>query len=64
MNLQMEEFGKEKLKSLVQRNEGVSALVLIERILASVSAHVNDASQSDDMTIVLINRLDQRGTGS
>lgn len=62
MNGKMEEFGKEKLKSLVPRNEGISAQELIRRILASVSAHVNDASQSDDMTLVLVNRLDQPGT--
>jgi PAS domain S-box-containing protein len=63
MNEKMEEFGKERLQRLIERTDGGSAAALIERILAGVSAHVHDAMQSDDMTIVLVQRLHADGKG-
>ena len=63
MNGNMEEFGKEKLQNLVQRAEGESAAAVIERILGAVGAHVHDATQSDDMTIVLLQRIYAGGEG-
>jgi PAS domain S-box-containing protein len=56
MNEKMEEFGKERLQGLIQRTDGGCAAALIERILAAVAAHVHDATQSDDMTLVLLQR--------
>jgi sigma-B regulation protein RsbU (phosphoserine phosphatase) len=56
MNERMEEFGEEKLQGVVQRNDGDAAPVLIGKIIAEVSAHVHRASQSDDMTIVFLQR--------
>jgi PAS domain S-box-containing protein len=63
MNEKMEEFGKERLQGLVQRTEGGSAAGLIERILAAVEAHVHDATQYDDMTIVLLQRSRTNSNG-
>lgn len=57
MNEKMEEFGKEKLQRLVQRAEWESAAGLLAHILDAVGSHVHDATQSDDMTIVLLQRL-------
>ena len=57
MNEMMEEFGKTRLQSVLRRAEGEAAAVIIERILDAVGSHVHDATQSDDMTIVLLQRL-------
>ncbi|MCX6133088.1 MAG: PAS domain S-box protein [Ignavibacteriales bacterium] len=64
MNEKMEEFGKEKLQALVQRAQGERSAALIDNIIAAVSAHVRSASQSDDMTIVLVQRLTAADAGT
>lgn len=51
----MEEFGKERLRDLVQRAEGSSAAV-IEKILGAVNSYMYDPLQGDDMTIVFLQR--------
>jgi PAS domain S-box-containing protein len=63
MNGRLEEFGKERLQNLIQRSEEGNAAAMIERILAAVAAHVHDATQSDDMTLVLLQRLPGGGGG-
>ncbi|MFQ5822110.1 MAG: PAS domain S-box protein [Candidatus Heimdallarchaeota archaeon] len=56
MNERMEEFGDEKLREIVQRYSGDSAGTLIEKIIAAVTLHFGDASQNDDMTIIILKR--------
>ncbi len=56
MNDRMEEFGDEKLRKIVQRDNGNSANDVIEKIIAAVNLHFGDASQNDDMTIIILKR--------
>ena len=56
MNERKEEFGDEKLQEIVQRNRGDSARELIDKIIAAANLHFGDASQNDDMTIIIIKR--------
>jgi PAS domain S-box-containing protein len=56
MNDRLEEFGDEKLREIVQRDNGDSATELIEKISAAVNLHFGDASQNDDMTIIILKR--------
>jgi len=57
MNERMEEFGEAKLQDLVQSNSDESSSEVIEKIITAVNRHVGAASQSDDMTIVLLKRI-------
>jgi sigma-B regulation protein RsbU (phosphoserine phosphatase) len=56
MNDQMEEFGDEKLQEIVQLDKGDSATDLIENIIMAVNLHFGDASQNDDMTLIILKR--------
>lgn len=56
MNDRMEEFGDEKLREIVQRDNGDSANESIEKIIAEVNFHFGDTSQNDDMTMVILKR--------
>lgn len=56
MNANMEEFGGEKLQEIVQHNNDDSPDELIEKIIAAVNVHIGAASQSDDMTMILLKR--------
>jgi serine phosphatase RsbU (regulator of sigma subunit) len=57
MNDALEEFGEERVQKVVQYNIKESAGSVVEKIFSAVGAHVNNASQSDDMTVVLLRRL-------
>lgn len=59
MNDALEEFGERRLQKVVQYNIKDTAGSLVEKIFAAVDAHVNSASQSDDMTVVLLRRMHQ-----
>ncbi len=56
MNERMEEFGEERLQEIVQHNSGDSASEIIEKIIAAANLHFGNASQNDDMTIIIIKR--------
>ena len=56
MNERQEEFGDEKLQEIVQHNSGDSARELIDKIIAAANLHFGNASQNDDMTIIIIKR--------
>jgi serine phosphatase RsbU (regulator of sigma subunit) len=56
-NMTMEEFGDERLKDLAVAHRGEGAAELIERITAEVKAFCGEASQFDDMTIVVVRRV-------
>jgi serine phosphatase RsbU (regulator of sigma subunit) len=56
MNKRMEEFGDEKLREIFQRDNGDSANESIEKIIAAVNLHFGDASQNDDMTMIILKR--------
>jgi sigma-B regulation protein RsbU (phosphoserine phosphatase) len=49
-------FGEQRLSRIVSRNSGETAEHLIEIIFDAVKLHVGEASQSDDMTAVVVKR--------
>ncbi len=56
MNERKEEFGDKRLQEIVQHNSGDSARELIDKIIAAANLHFGNASQNDDMTIIIIKR--------
>ena len=58
MNENMEEFGDEKLKEIVQNDNAASASKSIEKITAAVNLHFGDNPQNDDMTMIILKRND------
>jgi PAS domain S-box-containing protein len=56
MNKRMTEFGDEKIKKIFKSNLDISANNLIEKIFSSVNKHFGDASQNDDMTMIVLRR--------
>ena len=56
MNDNHQEFGEEKLISIVKSNQNPKAKELIEKIVAEVRVHSNKVEQSDDITLLAIKR--------
>lgn len=50
------EFGEERLRQTINKYRGVSSTDLVEKIIQDVQTHVAGASQSDDITIVIVQR--------
>lgn len=57
MNLQEEEFGEERLIETIQSNLNLGAKELVEKIIDNVKAHSINAEQSDDITIMVVKRV-------
>jgi len=57
MNMDNEEFGEERLTSLVKENSGQSANQLLNTIIESVQKFAGNKPQIDDMTVVIIKRV-------
>jgi phosphoserine phosphatase RsbU/P len=51
-----EEFGEERLASLLSAGSADAAAQLIDRIVAAVRTHAGELSQMDDMTLLVIRR--------
>jgi sigma-B regulation protein RsbU (phosphoserine phosphatase) len=58
MDANLEEFGAERLETIFQNSIVDSAASLMEKIFSAVSSHVGDAPQSDDMTVVVLRRIE------
>ena len=56
MNEKDEEFGEEKLLAVLKKNIKSTAEILIEKVSDAIKAFVQDVSQSDDITIVVIKK--------
>lgn len=56
-------FGEERLIEIVQRHRSNGARVIHAEILSAVVDHAGGAPQSDDVTLVVIKRLDRSGVG-
>lgn len=56
MNKHEELFGEERLFNVLRERRDGSATQLVEHILRSVKSHSFDVPQTDDMTLVVINR--------
>ncbi len=54
MDIDEEEYGEEKLYALIKKNVEFSAEDLFDSILEDVNKHVNNAPQSDDVTLMVI----------
>ena len=56
VNTVQEQFGEGRLTAVIGDYENLSAIELVDRIIASVKAHVGDTPQLDDMTLVVVKR--------
>ena len=57
MNENNEEFGEEKLISIIKSNQDLKAKDLIDKIVTEVKAHSSKVEQSDDITLMVIKRI-------
>lgn len=55
-NIDDEEYGEENLLSIIKDSLSLDAEKIIENVFESVRSHVQDAPQSDDITIVVIKK--------
>lgn len=51
-----QEFGEEHLLGVIERHRHLDAAGLLDAVVEAVRAHVGDAPQSDDMTMVVVKR--------
>jgi serine phosphatase RsbU (regulator of sigma subunit) len=58
MNHRREEYGKERLASLLSESRQQTSVQIVQRVIDSVNAHVGDADPHDDITVCVIKRLD------
>ena len=56
MNINYEEFGEEKLISIVKSSQDLKVKELIEKIVTEVRVHSSKVEQSDDITLLAIKR--------
>lgn len=56
MNNTNEEFGEEKLLSILKSNVNLTAKELIDKIVSEVKTHSSKVEQSDDITLMVIKR--------
>lgn len=56
MDISSEEYGEENLLSIIKNSLSLDAEKIIENVFESVRSHVQDAPQSDDITIVVIKK--------
>lgn len=57
MSKDMEEFGDETLRTLLQSNRSLSAHLLLESVRDEILAFTEGAQQSDDITMLIVRRL-------
>jgi sigma-B regulation protein RsbU (phosphoserine phosphatase) len=58
LNPEDREFGEENLMRIIEKNQNQSSRNLIDTIINTVTEHTGDALQCDDMTMMVIKRLD------
>jgi PAS domain S-box-containing protein len=56
MNERMTEFGDEKIKRVIKSNLNKSSNEIIEGLFSTVNKHFGNASQNDDMTMIVLQR--------
>ncbi len=57
MNPSAEQFGRERLCSVIAESRRAGASVILEKILDAVRLHAGTAPQHDDVTIVVVRRM-------
>lgn len=55
-NAQKEELGVERLKTIVSSQTGKDSRQVVEAVKAAISDFVGEEEQSDDITMLVINR--------
>jgi sigma-B regulation protein RsbU (phosphoserine phosphatase) len=61
VNAAGERFGEDRLRVVLEAHRGHPPDVVQERILAAVRDHAGDTPQADDMTLVIVRRMDDAG---
>jgi sigma-B regulation protein RsbU (phosphoserine phosphatase) len=61
MNPVYEQFGRDNLLGMIREHRHLSADALVERIVGMVRHHAGTAPQSDDITLVVVRRVDPAG---
>lgn len=56
MNSNLDQFGEERLQTIIRDNRTASPNEIIEKIISAVRAHAGDQPQSDDMTLIVLKR--------
>ena len=57
MNANEEEFGEERLIATLMKNRDCSSDTLVEKIIQAVNFHAGNTPQSDDITLVMAQRV-------
>lgn len=52
-----EEYGEDRLQTLLRENRGLAVSKIMEKIFAEVRSHTGCAEPGDDMTLVLVKRI-------
>ncbi len=58
VNKSDEPFGVERLASVVRKHASEPAIILVEKVVTAVNTHAGDAPQLDDVTLVVIKRVE------
>jgi sigma-B regulation protein RsbU (phosphoserine phosphatase) len=58
MNSDREQFGDQRLNETIIRHKDDSAEAIIDAIIATVREHVGSAPQMDDITLVVVKRVE------
>lgn len=58
VNVLDEQFGEERLLAVIKEDWQASAAELVERVLAAVQQHAGTAPQADDMTLMIVRRIE------
>ena len=56
-NLSDEQYGAERLASIVEKHLGEPASIIVDHIIEAVNAHAKGAAQLDDITVVVVKRV-------
>jgi sigma-B regulation protein RsbU (phosphoserine phosphatase) len=60
MNSEQEQFGEQRLLSVLQEHRALSAPDLLEKIVHAARHHAGKEPQADDMTVVVVKRAESR----
>lgn len=58
MNPQQEQFGENRLLAVIQQHRSRSAAELLDEIIGAAKQHAGKEPQADDMTVVVVKRLE------
>ncbi len=57
MNSNLEQFGEERLQTIIRQHRHASPADIIDKIVSAVRTHAGNQPQSDDMTLIVIRRV-------